>query len=212
MAQIAAPLLAGFSLTLVGVIAASPQNFRWPGIDIMVLVVPIVLLVACIQFGVQARGYLYSAADLKAWLPDFPLEDLKAQQAGHFDKWKKWDYRAGRTYNLAICVLALGVALTVAPSGGGARQDGFRWAASAIALAAGAAEAAWIASRLKRDRAPAGSRAAIAWERMAAGGTGRRGSNAQLPEQAEDQQECHAAPTDVDEGDKAPFDTGNLGR
>jgi hypothetical protein len=212
MAQIAAPLLAGFSLTLVGVIAASPEKFRWPGADIMALVVPIVLFVACIQFGYQARGYLYSAAEVKAWLPDLPVEALKDQQAGHFGKWGKWNRWAERTYNLAICVLALGVALTVAPSGGGTRQDGFRWAASAIALVAGAAEAAWIVSRLRQDRPPAGSAAATAWARMAAGGLGHRGGNAQLPKQAEDQQERHAARAEVNEGGKAASDTRNPGR
>ncbi len=153
MAGIAAPLLAGFSLTLVGVIASSPGSFRWPGTDILMLVIPAVLLVACVQFGFQARSYLYSAADIVAWRPDFPYENaLKDQQARHFKLWQKWERRAGGAYDLAICALAVGVALTVAPPRYGAAEAGLRWSASLLALVAGAAEAAWIASGQRRVR------------------------------------------------------------
>lgn len=146
MAGIAAPLLAGFSLTLVGVIASSPGSFRWPGADLAVLVVPVVLLVACVQFGFRARSYLYSAADIGAWRPDFreKFEDvLKRDQIDDFGRWRVWERRAGRAYNLAICVLAVGVALAVAPLAH-SHQAGLRWLASAVALAGGVAEAIWI--------------------------------------------------------------------
>jgi hypothetical protein len=109
MAGIAAPLLAGFSLTLVGVLASSPSNFRWPGADMAVLVVPVASLVACIQFGFRARSYLYSAADIDAWRPDARthfegalkerFEDaLKQDQMDDFERWRIWEHRAGRAY------------------------------------------------------------------------------------------------------------------
>jgi len=146
MAGIAAPLLAGFSLTLVGVIAQSPTSFRWPGADLAVLVIPIALLVACVQFGFRARSYLYSAADVAAWRPDcnvqFP-DVLKRDQIDEFECWQVWEKRAGRAYNLAICVLAVGVALVVAPPANG-QEAAWRWLASAFAFTAGAAEALWI--------------------------------------------------------------------
>lgn len=157
MAGIAAPLLAGFSLTLAGVIASSPQSFRWPGIDLVMLVLTIVLLVACIQFGFHARMHLYSAGDLRDWRPDvfewiaarphvsqeFSMA-LKDQQAADFQMWHRWERRARLAYNLAIVVLAAGVALTLAPHTS-SKEAGWRWAALAIAAAGGIAECCWIA-------------------------------------------------------------------
>jgi hypothetical protein len=174
MAGIAAPLLAGFSLTLLGVIASIPDSFRWPGVVITLLVVVVILLVACIQFGFRARSYLYSAADVGAWRPDFIAspdfkELMKKDQSTHFTQWEAWDRRAGRAYNLAICVLAVGIALAVAPRAG-ASEPAWRWIASAIALGAGAAEAGWIfggsmAAGVRRVVAVRGpSRACSPWE------------------------------------------------
>jgi hypothetical protein len=167
MAGIAAPLLAGFSLTLAGVIAASPEKFRWPGADLAVLVVPVVLLVACIQFGFHARAHLYSAADVRDWRPDFIERHeraLKLQQAADYEKWCQWERRSRFTYNAAIVVLAVGVAMVVAPRAGSA-EPAWRWAAAAIALAAAVAEAMWIFFTT-RPGIRAG-RAARAWARRA---------------------------------------------
>jgi len=137
MSAIAAPLLAGFSLTLAGAIASSSQSFRWPGIDLVPLVLAIVLFVACIQFGFHARMHLYSAADVRDWRPDVfewiaarpqasqPFSDaLKAQQADDYQRWNRWETRARLAYNLAIVVLAAGVALTMAPSHAASREAG----------------------------------------------------------------------------------------
>jgi hypothetical protein len=146
MTGIAAPLLAGFSLTLAGVIAAGPAQFRWPGADLAVLVIPVVLLVACIQFGFHARSHLYSAADVRDWRPDFIERHepaLKLQQAADYEKWCQWERRGRFAYNAAIVVLAIGVAMVMAPPMHGS-EPAWRWAAAGIALAAGAAEATWI--------------------------------------------------------------------
>lgn len=179
MAGIAAPLLAGFSLTLLGVIASIPDSFRWPGAVIMVLVIAVTLLVACIQFGFRARSYLYSAADVRDWRPDFiaePIREhvLKTDQRTDFEQWEVWDRWAGRAYNLAICVLAVGIALAAAPPPG-ASEPGLRWFAAAIALGGGVAEASWIfggsvAHGVRRARAARGpSRACSPWEYQAIG-------------------------------------------
>jgi hypothetical protein len=146
MTGVAAPLLAGFSLTLAGVIAAGPDQFRWPGVDLAILVIPVVLLVACIQFGFHARSHLYSAADVRDWRPDFIERHeraLKLQQAADYEKWCQWERRGRFAYNAAIVVLAVGVAMVMAPPVHSS-EPAWRWAATGIALAAGAAEAIWI--------------------------------------------------------------------
>jgi len=156
MSSIAAPLLAGFSITLIGVIAQASEHFRWPGPALAVLVIAVALLIATVQFGFRARSYLYSAADVEAWRPDFFADKdlnnvLAKNQRDDYGNWQRWERAAGRAYDAAICVLAVGLALTVAPPvsaasgqpvGGG--EAGFRWAAFALALAAGAAELSWV--------------------------------------------------------------------
>jgi Trypsin-co-occurring domain 2 len=69
MAGIAAPLLAGFSITLIGVIASDPSHFRWPGAALALLVITSSLLIGTVQCGFRARRYLYSAADWRDWQP-----------------------------------------------------------------------------------------------------------------------------------------------
>lgn len=132
----------------------SPQG-RWPGADLAVLVVPVVLLVACIQFGFHARMHLYSAADVRDWRPDVfdHLEAaLKQQQADDYGKWKRWEHRARMAYNVAIVVLAIGVALVLAPPHPASREAALRWAGSAIAVAGAAAESAWIVATTKHGQ------------------------------------------------------------
>jgi hypothetical protein len=165
MTGIAAPLLAGFSLTLIGVIAQDPTRFRWPGQALVALVIAISLLIATVHFGFQARSYLYSAADVNDWRPDFfsTLQDLMAEdQRRDYGKWESWDRRAGWAYDLAVCVLAAGIALVVAPPVfesprhplAGSETD-YRWAAFGLAITAGVAQLAWVvATRSGHLRAP----------------------------------------------------------
>jgi hypothetical protein len=148
MTGIAAPLLAGFSLALIGVIAQDPSHFRWPGPALITLVIAISLLIATVHFGFQARSYLYSAADVRDWRPDFlaALEDVMAtDQRRDYLHWERWDKRAGWTYDLAVCFLAAGIALVVAPPLAGT-EAGFRWGAFAVAITAGVAQLGWVVS------------------------------------------------------------------
>jgi hypothetical protein len=170
MTGIAAPLLAGFSLTLIGVIAQDPTHFRWPAEALVALVIAISLLIATVHFGFQARSYLYSAADMQDWRPDFfsSLEDLMAEdQRRDYLKWERWEKRAGWAYDLAVCLLAAGMALVVAPPAFESpghplvgSEASFRWAAFALGITAGAAQLGWVmATRLGHLRAPrSGSR------------------------------------------------------
>src|SRR6201997_3110896 len=53
-AGIAAPVLAGFSLALVGVIAQDPTHFRWPGATLAALMIPIFCLLYVARVGTRA--------------------------------------------------------------------------------------------------------------------------------------------------------------
>jgi len=163
MTGIAAPLLAGFSLSLLGIIAQAPASFHWPGAAMTVLCVVVALLVACVQFGFRARSYHYSRADLEAWLPgphNQRYEDAFAdQQKADWQDWLTWHGRARFTYNLAIVLLAVGLALVIAPPASypapgvlTGTERAIRWIGAAFALAAGAGELWWIGRDLYSER------------------------------------------------------------
>lgn len=159
MTGTAAPLLAGFSLTLLGVIAQAPASFLWPGAAMAVLCVVVALLVACVQFGFRARSYVYSRTDLEAWLPG-PHNQLyedafAAQQKADWQEWLKWHGRARLTYNSAIVLLALVIAPPRSYPAPGALTEAeqvIRWVGAAFAMAAGLGELGWIGRDIKSER------------------------------------------------------------
>lgn len=66
MSGVAAPLLAGFSVTLMTVVAADTAKFRLPGPAILLLVSAAMLFILAVQSGFWARQYLASSADVLA--------------------------------------------------------------------------------------------------------------------------------------------------
>src|SRR3954452_12145240 len=71
ISTIAAPVLAGFTVALIGVVAQAPANFRWPGIALLLLLLTAVLFVMCLQCGFWARQYLVSRDEAASWFDDF---------------------------------------------------------------------------------------------------------------------------------------------
>jgi hypothetical protein len=164
MTGVAAPLLGGFSLALLGVVAQSPESFRLPGASMLTLTATVILMVGCVQLGFRARSYVYSAADVADWWPEprsaVVDQALRHQQAGHFAQWLVWIDRARLAYNTSIVTLALGVALVLVPPDAydhvplSATETATRWAASTLATAGGLAEFGWAvrAARARRGR------------------------------------------------------------
>src|SRR5437867_11668838 len=65
----ATPLLAGFSITFMGVIAQQDSNFWQPGLSIFLLGIGATSFVISVQCGFWARMYAFSPADAQAWDP-----------------------------------------------------------------------------------------------------------------------------------------------
>lgn len=164
---VAAPLLAGFSLTLLGVVAQAPTSFRWPGATLTALVIVVMMLTACVQFGFRGRAVLYSKADVDSWgrlsaLGSVADERLRAAvQARDMAEWRRWHHRSRLTYNVAIVVLAVGVALVLVPPlsyvNGHQLPDAeasWRWAGSGLALLGAVLELCWMAHDELRERPP----------------------------------------------------------
>lgn len=158
----AAPLLAGFSIGLIGVIAQAPQSIRWPGLSLLLFALAATLLTTCIQFGFWARAYIYSAQDVRDWFPDFDATPwrkahLQQIQRDHFGRWRVWHTRARLMYDLGIVCLASAVALTVAPpssygdTGPSSAEVVLRWIATGIVGVAAIAEIVWICMNLRES-------------------------------------------------------------
>lgn len=150
MANVAAPLLAGFSITAIAAIAASSDKFRWPGAALLILTLAAVLLVASLQFGFTARQHLYSAADVVAWWGQEDMaqagrsERLQREQHKDYMSWERWSSKARVAYNAGITVLAAGVALALAPPYQVHHSEAvLRWIAAAIAAVGALGEIAW---------------------------------------------------------------------
>lgn len=154
MTAISAPLLAGFSLTLIGVVSQDPTNFQLPGVVLALFTVVIILLVGCLQIGFRARGHLYSYSDVESWFPadqrdKETSDDLRRQQEIDYHKWEKLHSIGRRYYNSAIVVLAIGLSVVLLPPDTyqgeslSAIEYILRYSASAAAFMAGLVEMAW---------------------------------------------------------------------
>jgi hypothetical protein len=152
MSTVAAPVLAGFTIALLGVVAQAPANFRWPGTAMFMLLFTAVLFVMCLQSGFWARQYLVSREEAASWFDDFenPVrqEQIRREQVAYARAYEGWALRSKFFYRLALLATfaALLVVLLPTASGDGAIQSGWRWAAVSLAALAFVFETLWILS------------------------------------------------------------------
>ncbi|MFD8592584.1 hypothetical protein ACFV1B_24085 [Streptomyces sp. NPDC059637] len=147
--HVAAPLLAGGAVAMLGGVAADAEKFRWPDQALLLLAAAGVLLVACVQWGFRARPYLYSLKEVEDWR-GAPLTG--AERAAHLEqqredlgRWRRGANLAAASYNLGIVALGVAVALLLAPppQPEAAAGAAWRWAAFGIVLTASVAELLW---------------------------------------------------------------------
>jgi hypothetical protein len=125
MASVAAPMLAGFTIALAGVVAQAAEKFRWPSAALLVLAVAAILLINAVQAGF--------------W----------SQRPVALEKIRFWRTAASFSYDAGIVVLLVGLALVLAPP---SSSDAVRWVATSVCLAAAVGETVWsVVSRRARD-------------------------------------------------------------
>jgi hypothetical protein len=152
MSTIAAPVLAGFTIALLGVVAQAPANFRWPGTAMLLLLVTSTLFVMCLQCGFWARQYLVSREEAASWFDDFEVpvrkEQVRREQVAYAHAYEGWAIRSKRLYRVALLAMfaALLVVLLPTTSGDGAIQSGWRWAGAWLAGLVFIFETLWVLS------------------------------------------------------------------
>jgi hypothetical protein len=124
--SVAAPLLAGFAIAVVGITVpltfASPV--RYPGTAIGFTALAALMLLASVQCSMWAREYAVTPSDMLEWWPDSAgpptdraarLEDLRVTQWRYATIAGTWLSRARLTYHMGIVSLLVGLLVILVP-------------------------------------------------------------------------------------------------
>jgi hypothetical protein len=117
--SIAAPLLAGFSVTSMGLVLQVEKDLRWPSLALNFLALASIFFIGAVQFGFWARQYVFTPSDVIQWWPDAdnPLRQqmIRREQLEHWHGFKLWTRRATSGYRLGIVSLLLGLSIMLVP-------------------------------------------------------------------------------------------------
>jgi MFS family permease len=117
---IAAPLLAGFTITMMTFVVEHHDLVRWADIALLVLVSAAILLLISVQCAYSARRYAVIPSELVDWWPDIHddddrLEMVREEQWGHAELYTLWVRRFTNTFNAGILLVLVGLMLVLLP-------------------------------------------------------------------------------------------------
>lgn len=173
VSAVAAPLLAGGAVAMLGVVAADADKFRWPGPSILLLTLAAISLVASVQWGFRTRTFLYPPSGPEeshgSALSTDEREFLAQQIREDLIRWRRGMGLTALCYNLGLVAFGAGISLAVAPPAHAA-QAGWRWVAFGMVALATVSEMLWMLL----EWGDALSRAAMQrrWLRRARAGSG----------------------------------------
>jgi hypothetical protein len=150
--MIAAPLLAGFGVTLIGlVVSVNPEasSIRWPDLALALLVGSVLALLGSLQCAVWARQYVVTPSQIIEWYPElktkgefaeFRVARIREEQWRYVSLFKRWVERMRIAYHTGILLLLLAIGVTLVP------REWSSWRLVALILCALglAIEATWI--------------------------------------------------------------------
>jgi hypothetical protein len=144
----AAPLLAGFAITLLGLVVSDLGSFRWPDPTLAVLTLAAVLLILSMQLFITGRQYHLSYEEFVTYTPEMRDSDRQTAHKAANALYRKWIFRSRLSFNAGLVLLLLATAGVLLPPGKNVTigHDAGRWIAAAIALGACVGEAIWIAA------------------------------------------------------------------
>lgn len=117
---VAAPLLAGFAVTMVALIVQIVDDVRWPDVSLVLLGGAAVLLLQVVQLSARARGYAVTPAQVREWYPDIEHDPVRSglvdwELRHHMACWRDLVRRARWRYNVAVIMLLSGIAVMLVP-------------------------------------------------------------------------------------------------
>jgi hypothetical protein len=162
---VAAPLLAGFAVTMVALIIQIVDDVRWPDVSLVLLSGAAVLLLQVVQLSARARGYAVTPAQAREWYPEIEHDPARADLVDwelrhHLGCWRDLVRRARWRYNVAVILLLCGIAVMLVPKKA-AELTAMRGLAIAVIAGGALIEIAAVLADWG-SRAPDGS----AWSRL----------------------------------------------
>lgn len=147
---IAAPLLAGFAFTLIGLTVGQRRALGEPDLALLLLVVAAIALVSAVQLNFNARRFHLSPGEYfefkkLAEEDGIPPAQLKAMARTYLVQQRVWTRRARLAYNFGVAVLFFAVAATLIPPAGLDQMAPARALAVGLMALAGLVEAGLIA-------------------------------------------------------------------
>lgn len=144
----AAPLLAGFTITLIGLVINRSVQLRLPGLSLLLLTSAVVCLLAAVQCAYSARQYVVTPAELEAWWPDHDIEgrweQIRGIQFGHAALFARWVKRFRISYHAGVLFVLAAITAVLIPKHSFDLVSA-RAAAVGVAALGTVLEALWIA-------------------------------------------------------------------
>lgn len=117
---VAAPLLAGFAITMIALVVQIASDVRWPDVSLVLLGAAAVLMLQVVQLNARARGYAVTPSQAREWYPDIDQHPGRVRVVNwelghHLACWRDLVRRARGRYNLAIVLLLAGIAVLLVP-------------------------------------------------------------------------------------------------
>jgi cell division protein FtsL len=153
---VAAPLLAGFSITLITLVL-SIESLHWANVALFLLVAATLCLLGAVQATFWMRRFVVTPSELSDWWGDElknpdRLLAVEQEQRTLAQQQRVWAGRARWLYDGGILFLLLALPAMLVPKGGINHAGAMRLAAIALALLGFAAELLWTFSVVRRRR------------------------------------------------------------
>lgn len=143
---VAAPLLAGFSLTTAITILKDYRSFGYPEIALIAFVLATGLMLTALQSTFALRMYYWTKADLDDWFEPLSPAAEQLYREQHVLDMRTWSHRrliSHVAYNLGMLAFLTGTAAALAPPSPDCELAGARNGAAVIALLFLLIELAW---------------------------------------------------------------------
>jgi hypothetical protein len=144
---LAAPVLAGFAITMIVFVIQAGGDSRAPGVALALLAAAVVALVGSVQAAFIARMYLVRPSELLEWWPDHAEEArmaaLRREQTKLSVQYEWWANTFRRSFNVGLLLLIAAVAVVIMPAAHSHHQVA-RWVGCAILAAGFCGELAWV--------------------------------------------------------------------